>query len=524
MDELCKSITDYSVAMYYKTITEEKIICYDQETHRCYHYIPSTALYVKVGVNTLIQPIRELLAKRISQEMKGNFNNFQQLAKLLSKVGDYSFITKVAKSLCSLCYEPNFLERLDTTRNHVNFRNGLVDLQTGKFRQRTSDDYVTMCLPYDYTDKKDKATIARIKQLMLQICNDDKKLLQFNLSWLGYNLTGETKEQLFLCIIGYQASNGKSTLYEMHESSQSIYSWKMDKNAFSVDNSKRHKQLAMIKNKRMVRIEEGDRKKLDMELLKCFADTGTINNEVMYGNSEMIQLYCKLTWIANSHPNLDADEGVARRGLLEEFRNRFIDEPEYNKLDNKKGHYIKDRTLATEWFKTDLFRLSYFQIVLPYAVDYYQNGLQNVNLVKQQFKDIIQESDKFKEYVEANYEKTGNRSDKIHKDQFLNAYKQFANLQHLSWMTLLNDIKRIQLEYDRTTTKPGWKKQGCLIGLKLKDGPMDEDPLDHGVEEKEMAVKPKKKPTITKTKRGDKVITKYKNKTVAIEQLFEDED
>lgn len=36
-----------------------------------------------------------------------------------------------------------------------------------------------------------------------------KNLLDLNLRWLGYCMTGETKEQLFLMCIGYSAQNGK---------------------------------------------------------------------------------------------------------------------------------------------------------------------------------------------------------------------------------------------------------------------------------------------------------------------------
>jgi phage/plasmid-associated DNA primase len=69
-----------------------------------------------------------------------------------------------------------------------------------------------------------KADIRKkIKKTLKQICNNDKEDLEFVLSFLGYSITSETKEQKFLNLYGPLASNGKSTLIKMMNSVFGIY-------------------------------------------------------------------------------------------------------------------------------------------------------------------------------------------------------------------------------------------------------------------------------------------------------------
>jgi phage/plasmid-associated DNA primase len=146
-------------------------------------------------------------------------------------------------------------------------------------------------------------------------------------------MTGETKQQKFLCTIGHSAQNGKSTLAKMFDNTFSIYSMKLDKQTFTKDYSKRQKQFALIRKPvRFVYIEEMDRNKLDGDVLKDFVDGDKINNEIMYGTSETIILQCKLNLISNNNINFDTDSGIKRRGYSQKFTNKFIPKDDYEKL------------------------------------------------------------------------------------------------------------------------------------------------------------------------------------------------
>jgi hypothetical protein len=80
------------------------------------------------------------------------------------------------------------------------------------------------------------------------------------------------------------------------------------------------------------------------------------------------------------------------------------------------------------------------------------------------------------QFLENNYIETKNKDDIIHKDVFLNEYQKYFNLNNISWNTILSDIHRLGINYDRMkkrtiSIKNGnteTKKQlrGFIIGYK----------------------------------------------------------
>lgn len=70
------------------------------------------------------------------------------------------------------------------------------------------------------------------------------------------------------------------------------------------------------------------------------------------------------------------------------------------------------------------------------------------------------------EFVNRYYDITNNPKDKVHKDAFLEHYRVITNLKMMSWQNLLNDVKRIGLNYQKNLSTGGL--QGCIVGIKAK--------------------------------------------------------
>ena len=389
------------------------------------------------------------------------------LSKLLSKYTNHTFISGVSKYCTTLLNNDLFEELADNQRHTINFKNGTFDLKLGIFRKRLKTDYITKCLPFDYTEQTDTEISNEIENILLQISNDDKKLLEFNLGWLGYSLTGETKEQRFLMIVGYSAQNGKSTMAKMFMNSLPIYSEKIDRQTFSVGFSKTHKQFSMVKKPvRFVFIDELDRSKIDIEKLKDFVDGDKIGgNEVLYGTTETIELHCKLFCTSNKDPIFDCDQGVLRRGLLEILTNKFVEAPDYDK--SKKGLYIRDKNLENKFKYNDIYKLAFIKLLIPYAKKYYDMGLDMTNVpdLKNGFKNLCDDNDQMKMFIEEYFDVTSSDEDRIHRDNFVQIYNNHYNTKH-RWNYLMSDVKRI-LVYDRQKRVNG--VQGVIIGIKFKD-------------------------------------------------------
>ena len=378
-----------------------------------------------------------------------------------------NFLQSVATLLCGTCYDKDFISKIDHDKTTINFKNGLLCLKTGEFRKRTRKDYVSKCLNYDYNEETNEKMKATILNLMLKICNDDNTVLEDNLRWFGYCLTGETKHQKFLCTIGHSAQNGKSTLTKMFDSAFSIYSIKLDKQTFTKDNNKKHKQFALIKQPiRYAYIEEMDRNKLDGETLKDFIDGHKLNNEIMFGTSEAIELQCKLNLISNNDLNFDTDEGIKRRGYRQEFTNKFLDATHKDYNEGAKGIYLKNENIL-DMINTEQFKHTFCQIIIPYSIKYYDEGLILSKQLTDSFNELCEENDKMKEFMTRNYEITNDNQDKIHKDTFLALYRMDTGLKMISWQNLLNDVKRIGLNYKKNLSCGG--RQGCILGIKRRD-------------------------------------------------------
>jgi len=124
--------------------------------------------------------------------------------------------------------------------------------------------------------------------------------------------------------------------------------------------------------------------------------------------------------------------------------------------------------------------------VLPYAQQYYKHGLTVSTDLTDSFNDLCEENDKMKDFINRYYEVTDNPKDKVHKDIFLEHYRMVTNLKLVSWQNILNDVKRLGLNYQKNLSSGGL--QGCLIGIKEKTLEPEQDDF---AEEETIEIKPK---------------------------------
>lgn len=425
--------------------------------------------------------IRNTLHEMIDIANKNeNLKEVECISKLIKSSTSNHFIEGITSYLKGILLDEEFEDKLDVKREVINFKNGLYDLIKKEFRNREKEDYISQCLSYDYIPKSDEDITNEIRRKILNISNDSEELYEFNLSWLGYCLTGETKEQKFLVCIGYSAGNGKTTLAKMYTDSLSIYGIKLANDTFNKDCKNRHKYIInMKKPNRFSYIEELDEKKLNVKILKDFVSGDKINNEIMYGTSEDIKIYCKLYFTSNKDPKFDTDEGVRRRGLLEKFNNKFLDKKDYMKRKNEKGIYEKDNQLD-EKFNKEEYKMGFVNLLIPYGEKYYESGLYIPDSIKENFNELCDDNDPIYEFLTERYEITKDENDKIHKDDFLSKYNEYYKSK-CTFNQISSDIKRY-LTYDREKRMD--KKRGAILGIKeIEKDNTSEDNSDEEVDE-----------------------------------------
>jgi len=427
---------------------------------------------IAVSEETSSKKKKSVSAQLLEDDISQKVRDVQDLQKTYTKTGT---IRQLLPYLKAEFKDNTFYERIDSERNTINYKNGVLNLQTGKFRARTKDDAYSKCLNYDYSSKTDEKVSTHIKTILLQICNDDPELLEFMLLWLGYSITGEVKEQKIMCFMGRLAANGKSTIMQIFSKVFSTYCAKVGQAMVNMKSQDQHKFMIMCeKPTRVVYIEEVDGSKLDPSTLKDFSGGDDIPCKLMYGTMVLLAIHAKLWMTINGIPRFETDNGIERRFLASEHKNQFrsIDDPKY--MPNTKGHYIAKKNLL-DVFNTQAYRTEFMNILLDYTKKYYKKGLKIPKFIQNQGAEICSLNDNMNTFINDRFEITDNEGDRIGKDSFLGLFHDVFNCK-TPWITVLADAKRCNLVYDKEKRFNGIK--GCFTNLKLNEDEDDNDQDD----------------------------------------------
>ena len=153
-------------------------------------------------------------------------------------------------------------------------------------------------------------------------------------------------------------------------------------------NTKVHKQLAMLKGKRFVWLDELSKKKLNAEIMKEIGDGLKMENEVMFGTSEILDIMFKMWILTNNIPTIDArDTAVFNRYKHLSYGSHF-DRTGTRLAENaEKLEFIADTSLGDR-IKAD-YKNEIFNFVIDYANKYYKTGIPPI---PQQFKNDAKET------------------------------------------------------------------------------------------------------------------------------------
>lgn len=297
--------------------------------------------------------------------------------------------------------------------NHFNihFKNGVYDLKNKLFRSRVETDYVTKYLNYNYIKLEDipKETQEDVFSFFKKIQPEENQR-NFTLGYLAYCLTGDATKQIFKMNIGHTASNGKSTELSIHEKCFEIYTEKIDNRVLLLNFEKRHKHLInLIKNPvRLAYFEEMPKgKKLDVEFLKDFVDGKKISCEIMFGTKDNIFIQAKLMSVSNHDFQCDTDEGILRRGRVQKYESKFVNDIEL--VDEVNHHYKKIEGFENK-FDDVVYKNAYFHLLLKHI-----DNLIVPKINQDEFKKTAEESDDILNNILERFEITNNENDVISK-------------------------------------------------------------------------------------------------------------
>lgn len=133
--------------------------------------------------------------------------------------------------------------------------NGVIELQTGEFRQGRRSDMITMQCPVEYDPESE---CPRWLNFLEDIFEPHAELIPFVKRAIGYSLTGNTREECLFILHGI-GRNGKGTLLRTIQNILGNYAQTADFSTFTADKEKKgdiRNDIARMKGARFIATSE----------------------------------------------------------------------------------------------------------------------------------------------------------------------------------------------------------------------------------------------------------------------------
>lgn len=227
----------------------------------------------------------------------------------------------MARSERNIAITPDDLDANDWL---IGTPNGAVDLRTGELLSPDPTQLITYStnIPY-YPD----AECPRWLKTLNEIFGGNADLIAFMKRWVGYCLTGSTREQRFALLYG-NGANGKSTFLNMVRLISGDYATEVPFTTFEPSRqTPGNFELAGLRGKRVVVSSEGaEGAQLNEARIKAVTGNDTITASFKHQNFFTFVPKFHLMLMANHKPTIRGmDVGIWRRVLLIPFLECFFD-------------------------------------------------------------------------------------------------------------------------------------------------------------------------------------------------------
>jgi phage/plasmid-associated DNA primase len=398
----------------------------------------------------------------------------KEYLKSYSNISKPCFLSVITKYMKTILVDNYFADKLDCKEGHLAFKNGIVNLRTKEFRKGIlSTDFITDTIQYDYEPVKD---YSFVKDNLKKILNNNEEHLEYFLGIIGYTFIGNPslEKSVYFMIDkteGGKGDNGKTFFFDILLNLMPCYVYKTKPSLIEKHNTKIHKQLAKIKGKLLVFMEElPEEKDTNGEIVKELGDGNNIENEIMYGTSEIIKILFKLFALSNFIPKIDPKHSaVYNRYKQISFNSHFDRTGDRIEEDPENLLFIADVKLKDKIIAE--YSSQVFNLIIDYASKYYVEGIPNIpaQFIKDT-KETQTKNDKFACWFEDNCEKDiGYRV----------ALKVLINESKISEALVKEGMKRLGFKYNKDLSKIGKDQNGKAYkggyeGIQIRE--LDDEP------------------------------------------------
>ena len=200
--------------------------------------------------------------------------------------------------------------KLDSNVWALNVQNGTLDLRTGKLQQHERNDLLTKCAPVAYHPA---ATCPRWEQFLREVFCEEQELIDYVQRLAGYCLSGDTREQCLVFMVG-KGANGKSVLLETLRALLGAYAQDTSFASFLERRDTSTADLAGLVGARLVTASEGDASTAFNEaMLKRLTGGDAITCRYLYHDFFSYTPTFKIFFATNEVPRLTSQGYAMRR-------------------------------------------------------------------------------------------------------------------------------------------------------------------------------------------------------------------
>jgi len=370
--------------------------------------------------------------------------------------------TKFKKDVITECsilfYDFDFFNKLDEKRNLIGFENGILDLDTMKFRDGYPEDYLTFTtkinyFPYDAKDEK----IKQVEKFFTDILPEEHTR-NYVLKFLGTCLQGHVPDEKFYIWTG-GGGNGKSLTIKLLLDSLGDYGTIIPVSLLTRKRAASNvasPELAKLKGKRFCVFQEPENDDvIQVGLMKELTGNDKIQARALYGAPVEFYPQFKTLLACNKLPEIPStDGGTWRRIRVVPFEIQFVDEP-------KEPHERKKDPVLRRDMET--WHQAFMSILVYYNELFKKEGNSEPKKVTEQTNQYQQKSDFVLEYL----------NDRVEYDE---TYKVLSTDLYDDFKWWCSDSKNIKVPFDRKgfEKEVEVKKQqpaiaGRFKGFRIKD-------------------------------------------------------